>query len=360
MPKLRQLEVNRQDLAQTRVLDADMPELAPGQVRMRVERFALTANTMTYALTGDLLGYWNFFPGPDPGWGRVPAMGWAELVASRHPDLPVGGRYYGWFPMASHVDFQASPTAEGFRDDGGHRQGHAPIYRAYTETARDPLYEAGADAESRHALLRGLMQTAFLADEALADRQYHGASSVLVTSASSKTAIAFAERASLRPGLRVIGLTSPGNREFVASLSCYEEVVTYPDVSSIDAAQPSVIVDMAGDTGLLARLHAHLGAGLRHSMAIGRSHHDAPRQQIAGEIQPEFFFAPTQAQTLLKRWGSARYFASVAEALAAHVAGSRKWLQIEAVRGAGAIEQAWQELHAGRVAPSRGLIACFE
>ena len=66
----------------------------------------------------------------DPAtWGRVPAMGWAEIVESANPDLPIGGRYYGWFPMATSVTFTATATRDGFRDDGAHRQSHAPVYR---------------------------------------------------------------------------------------------------------------------------------------------------------------------------------------------------------------------------------------
>ena len=87
------LHVNRGSHGTTRVTEAEMPPLAPGQVRLRVERFALTANTVTYATTGDLLGYWDFFPTGDPGWGCVPAMGWADVVESRHPDVSTGGRY---------------------------------------------------------------------------------------------------------------------------------------------------------------------------------------------------------------------------------------------------------------------------
>ena len=45
-----------------------MPDLAEGQVRFRIERFAVTANTVTYATVGDTLGYWDFFrPGRQAG-----------------------------------------------------------------------------------------------------------------------------------------------------------------------------------------------------------------------------------------------------------------------------------------------------
>ncbi|MDH4311461.1 MAG: DUF2855 family protein, partial [Gammaproteobacteria bacterium] len=78
------LQVNRGSHGETRVVESEMAPLAAGQVRFRIERFALTANTVTYATTGDTLGYWDFFPTGEPAWGCVPAMGWAEVVESRH------------------------------------------------------------------------------------------------------------------------------------------------------------------------------------------------------------------------------------------------------------------------------------
>ena len=48
-----------------------MPDapLASGQVRLRVEHFALTANNITYAAFGAAMNYWQFFPTDDDGWG---------------------------------------------------------------------------------------------------------------------------------------------------------------------------------------------------------------------------------------------------------------------------------------------------
>ena len=120
------LQVDRSRHAQSRLHESELPPLTPGRVRFRVDRFAVTANTVTYAVVGDVLGYWDFFPTGEPGWGCVPAMGWAEVVASTHPDIPTGGRYYGWFPMARYVDMTVTPSADGLRDDGPHRSAHAP------------------------------------------------------------------------------------------------------------------------------------------------------------------------------------------------------------------------------------------
>jgi hypothetical protein len=65
-------------------------------------------------------------------------MGWADVVESANPDIAVGGRYYGWFPMARSIVMTAAATPEGMRDDGEHRLAHAAIYRSYARTALDP------------------------------------------------------------------------------------------------------------------------------------------------------------------------------------------------------------------------------
>ena len=152
----RVLEIRRTSIGDAEVHDEPIHELADGQIRLRIDRFAVTANNVSYAGAGDMLGYWDFFPSSDPTtWGRVPAVGYAEIVESRNADLPVGGRYHGWFPMAETVVFTATATSDGFRDDGAHRQAHAPIYRSYTRTDLDPLHDDRPDGEDRHAPAAG-------------------------------------------------------------------------------------------------------------------------------------------------------------------------------------------------------------
>ncbi len=352
------LEIDRRDLGATRLVEETLAPLAPGQVRLRVERYAVTANTVTYAVTGDVLGYWGFFPGRDPDWGRVPAMGWAEVVASAQPEIPVGGRYYGWFPMSRYVDVAATPAPEGFRDDGPHRAPHAPVYRSFVRTDRDPYYQPGADAEDRHALLRGLFITGFLADDFLDDQAWFGASRVLVLSASSKTAIGFAHCADARAGIEVIGVTSAANHAFTHALGCYDEVVTYEEIGSVPPGAPIVSVDMSGNGQVLERVHAHFGGQLRHSMAIGRSHHDAPpRSEGLPGPRPAFFFAPSQVKKRLQDWGVQGYQARTAESLRRFVDGSRRWLAVQHSSGPAAATAAWREAHAGALPPQAGRIA---
>ena len=349
------LQIDRARHGESRIHESDLPGLAPGQVRLRIERFAVTANTVTYATTGDVLGYWNFFPTGDPGWGCVPAMGWAEVVESQHPGIPAGSRYYGWYPMARYVDFTATPTADGFRDDGPHRAAHAPVYRAYVATDRDPFHEPGGDAEDRHALLRGLFITGWLAEDYFADNDWFGARRVLVLSASSKTAIGFARCADARTGIEVIGVTSQRNHAFTHSLGCYDEVLCYDDLGAVPSDSPIVSIDMAGNGPLLAAVHAHFGDQLRHSMAVGRSHHEAPPSAggLAGP-KPAFFFAPTQVKKRVQEWGLHGYQQRIASAVKEFVAWSRNWLQVQHSNGPMAAAATWREVHAGRVPPDVG------
>ncbi len=351
------LQVDRASHGESRVVAVDLPDLAHGQVRFRVERLALTANTVTYATVGDMLGYWDFFPTDDPGWGCVPAMGWAEVVESQHPDVSTGGRYYGWYPMARSVDMTVTPTTDGLRDEGLHRAAHAEVYRAYTATTHDPLHQAGTDGEDRHALLRGLFLTGWLAEDYFADNDWFGARRVLVLSASSKTAISFARCAAARSGITVIGVTSAGNQAFTQALGCYDEVVTYDDMAALETTTPIVLIDMAGSGPVLASAHAHFGDQLRHSMAIGRSHHEDPARvaSMSGPT-PEFFFAPTQVKKRVDDWGPRDYQERVATALSTFVAWSSKWLHVQQSRGAEAATAMWSEVHAGRVTPDTGHI----
>jgi hypothetical protein len=369
------LEIRRTSIGEAEVHEEPITELQDGQIRLRVDRFAVTANNVSYAGAGDLLGYWDFFPSSDPStWGRVPAVGYGEIVESCNADLPVGGRFHGWFPMAETVTFTATATRDGFRDDGDHRQAHAPIYRSYTRTDADPFHDDAPDGEDRHALLRVLLLTGFLADEFFADSggatadgaaPFFGAEQVVVLSASSKTAIGFSQRAAQRDGLAVIGLTSAGNAEFVRSLGFYDTVVTYDEIDDPDtgvALVDSVVIDMAGNPNVLAAVHQRLGDRVTYSMMIGRSHHDAVPTAATGSLpgaSPRFFFAPTELDRLVTGWGAAEYRRRTTEATREFIDASRAWMTIDQRRGPGGPSAAWSSVYAGEVPPSVGVVASF-
>lgn len=346
-------QINRSAIRETRFVDHGSRVLDAGEVRFSVDHFALTSNNVTYAVAGDMLDYWGFFPAELP-WGHVPAMGYGEVVESANPDVEPGMRCFGFFPMADEHVLAAKATDAGLLDVGAHRANHAPAYRQFADVTKDPTYDA--EREAHVALLRGLFLTGWLAEDLLFDNDNFGAEATIITSASSKTSIALGWTVQQRGGLSV-GLTSERNREFVEGLGCYSEVVTYDDIGAIDAARRSVVVDMAGNGQLLADVHNHFGGELAHSMAIGGSHWESfgDRPEMAGP-NPEFFFAPTQIEKRNADWGAGEPMRRVGEAFADYVRFTDDWLEIDQGAGTEALESAWNGLVAGEIAPTTGIM----
>ena len=72
----QRLLIDRHDLRSTRWDEAPARALADGEVRFRIDRFALTANNITYAAFGDAMHYRDFFPSGDAASGCLPV--WAS------------------------------------------------------------------------------------------------------------------------------------------------------------------------------------------------------------------------------------------------------------------------------------------
>jgi hypothetical protein len=98
--------VSKDRLAETRLSATAPRPLAAGQMRLRIEKFALTANNITYAAFGKAMSYWDFYPSAEAGWGCIPVWGFATVSESLCPDIVVGERFYGYYPMSSEVILQ--------------------------------------------------------------------------------------------------------------------------------------------------------------------------------------------------------------------------------------------------------------
>lgn len=356
--QINSLWVKKSELSQSEWHSLPLPELAGGAVLLAVEKYALTANNITYATVGDGFGYWNFFPVDDAQWGIVPVWGFAKVVQSNHPDIAVGERVYGYLPMASHlVVAPGNITDAGFVDSAEHRQGLAIIYNQYHRLGTD----AGKGEEER-ALYQPLFTTSFLIEDFMRKDDWYGAKALLLTSASSKTALGLAMTArNLSPGIRRIGLTSQGNRDFVEKTGLYDQVLTYDDLEKADRDQPIVSVDFAGNSKLLAAIHGHWDGNLKFSSLVGATH--IAGRDGTGDLKgpkPVLFFAPTAAQSLIQEVGPAVFRAMVDEQFAAFVDGIASHLSIEHLSGKEALQSAYLEMLAGKVAPDRGLICAFD
>jgi hypothetical protein len=309
-------ELNRKDLHESRFVVGDPPSPEDGEALLRIESFGLTSNNITYAVFGEAMNYWAFFPASDPGWGKLNVWGYAHVEHSRHPDLAQGMRVYGYLPCSSHLLVIPDRVNEkGFVDAAPHRAMLPSAYQGYRDVEADPVYSP--DREAKHILFFPLFFTSFLIHDFLADENFFGADTIVISSASSKTAIIAAYLLAKREGIDTVGLTSPGNREFVEGLDVYDTVHLYDDVTQLPGER-AVYVDISSDGAVRTDVHARYGNRLAHSAAVGMTHW-TQMAQGASELHgpsPVFFFAPDRIKKRGVDWGTAKLDQNVADAWA--------------------------------------------
>lgn len=353
------IDVDRNDLATSRLNRTEGRELQPGEARLAIDAFALTSNNITYAVFGDGMKYWDFFPVNEGSWGRVPVWGFADVVESTISDVMVGERVYGYLPMGTELIVSPGRVDErGFTDRAAHRAPMAAAYNRYAKVVADPTYRR--DREAHQMVLWPLFMTSFMIDDYLGDKVLGDSSvrTVVLSSASSKTAIGAAHLLAQRSDIRVVGLTSPGNAEFVRSLGCYHDTVLYGDVENGSASWPegrAAYVDIAGNSAVTAGVHRIFEDDLVESTIVGGTHWDAPRAavELPGP-QPSFFFAPTQIAQRTKEWGRDGLDQRVGSAWDTFAGWTDEWLRFETTSGAEAVQARYHEMLAGHVDPRLG------
>ena len=357
----RVLEVDKTDLFHTRIAALPNRPLKSGEVRLLIDDFALTANNITYAVFGDAMNYWQFFPASSAGWGRVPVWGFATVDESMHDEIEVGERFYGYYPMATELVVAPERVREdGFTDSSSHREGLSIVYNRYTRISSDPAYRA--DYENQQMLFKPLFLTSFLIDDQLDELHFYGAEQVILSSASSKTAMALAWLLRKR-SIRVVALTSPASRAFVRNSQAYNDVVLYDDIAGSLEEIPSVFVDFAGAPETVRAVHERLGDLLKASIIVGATNWQASGagKKAAPLPGPErsFFFAPDQGEKRSQEWGPAEFSRRVSTELLSFYEPASRW--IKTVRGLGdeAISESYDRVLRGQALPSEGFILSF-
>ncbi len=353
-----QVHVRKGALTNAALAEVPLSPLGDGAVRLAVESFSVTANNVTYAVAGDSFRYWDFFPAPE-GSGIVPMWGHARVIESRHPDIVEGERVYGYLPMASHLDVipgRVSPS--GFTDMAEHRQPMSPVYNSYTRLAADPEHNPAREAE--RMIFGPLFRTGFLIEYFLRGADWFGAEQLVVTSASSKTALGLASVArQSSPGVKRIGLTSRGNAAFVEATGLYDAVVAYDDLERVPVLR-SVSVDFAGNAELLGRIHRYFEDALAHSALVGMTHIEARSTFGGGEAlpgpKPALFFAPDHAVAFFKAHGPEEGGKLVAAAWHEFLKAADGTVAIERLPGLAAARDTFAAMVAGQIDPAKGIV----
>jgi hypothetical protein len=332
--------------------------LAQGEALLKISRVAITTNNITYAAFGDAMQYWAFFPTNDDAWGHMPVWGFADVVASTVSGVAIGERFYGYFPIASHLIVAPQRvTARGFYDGAEHRKLLTSAYNQYTRCSQDAGYLP--QREDHQIVVRPLFLTSFMLADFLQDNAYFGARQLVVSSASSKTAYGTAFCLQGESDIELSALTSERNAAFVEGLGCYRQTTTYDALGSIRRDVPTLYVDFSGDESLREHVHHHFGDALVYDCFAGSAQNtNFLRDTDLPGPAPKFFFAPVQIKKRNADWGHALFnqnFNTAQRGFVERIADrARPWMRVVESRGYAAAQELIAKLHAGGADPREG------
>jgi uncharacterized protein DUF2855 len=359
-----EFQVNKSNFTQTRTVDdstinASTP-LSNNEVIVQIESFALTANNITYAVMGEKLKYWQFFPASDNEenqWGIIPVWGFACVVASKNKDVPVGEKLFGYFPPSSFL--KMTPTHINnlrFIDGSEHRANLPPAYNLYRRVSAEQGYDSRFD--NQRMLLFPLHITSYCLWDYIKDNEWFKAEQIIIISASSKTSIGLAfglhEDCSAP---RTIGMTSKGNRSFVQNIDLYDDVIEYGDLSKLDVNAKTLIVDMAGNAEQLKELESQLGDNLKYCIQVGLTHWDNAQATSPFNHAPsEMFFAPGQIQKRIGEWGVDAFEQASISYMTKAAVNCSNWLEFIHVDGLQHMGDYYSKVCNGQMPPEQGVI----
>lgn len=353
--------VKMDDLQQSKLVERTYSdELSSNQVLLEIDTFSFTSNNITYGVVGERMNYWKFFPITQAGYGILPAWGLANVILSNHPDIQVGQRFYGYYPMSSHLLVSGKHVGQiGFVDQAEHRQALPSIYNFYTNTAQDPAFTP--ETEALISIFRPLFITSFLIADHLAEQNFYQATHLLLTSASSKTAQALACQLADRKNkdhlnFKILGLTSRKNVAFVEQLGWYDQTINYDEIGQLNPNDTFVVIDFSGNHNTQFQLQQLLKDHLLYNCLVGL----VDWQHLSGESplpkKGEFFFAPVHAQKRQQQWGLERFQQQIGLAWQHFIDAIRSKILMKEYFGAQELAQLYADMLTRNIDPASGNI----
>ena len=62
MMNMQELLIDRDNYRNTKIIETKSRPLVDGEVRVAIDKYGLTANNVSYAVSGDMIGYWKYYP----------------------------------------------------------------------------------------------------------------------------------------------------------------------------------------------------------------------------------------------------------------------------------------------------------
>jgi hypothetical protein len=336
----------RDQLADREVRPREVVALRPGEVRLAVERLAITNSTACYArLVDSPMRFTEVFAAPD-GFSIAPAWGFARVAESRHPDVTVGSRYFGFLPMSTDHVITPDLVDGGLFDTTAARDFLHPWYRRYEAAEPGPL-------DDHRALLHPLFPASFNLAELVARQVAEGVTDVVISSASSKVAVGLARLLAERGQVRITGVT--GHESFVTRLGSFHTVLGYQELDGLPTGQRTMFIDLTNSVEFMQEVYQRLGTRLAATVLVGFTH---PRRESAPpaltDPVPQHFFAPAFEDEQIRSEGAEAYHRRYADAEATFIAEAPDWLRIGHGHGPAALDDALSAALAGKQPPDVG------
>ena len=357
---MTEFQTNKARFAEFKLADSLNKSIVDGEIKVRIDRFAFTANNITYAVLGERFKYWDFFPaaeGSSNNWGIIPVWGFADVIESRTAEVPVGDRLFGYFPPADElIMMPANVSKDKFIECSQHRSHLSVSYNSYRRVFAEPNYDQSFDNE--WMLLFVLHLTSFVIYDMLKRNDWFGAKQIIITSASSKTGTGLAYGlANDDAAPNVIALTSKRNYNIVESMRVYDDVFSYDTLNQVDAGTSTLIVDMSANAKMLGRLHDHLGENLKFTSNVGMTHWNERQQAKSINLgRSDVFFAPIQIQKLIKELGHYEFERRSMHYIMHSIVKSRDWLKVQELSGLNELANVYSGVCEGELTADKGLV----
>lgn len=241
----------------------------------------------------------------------------------------------------------------GFIDGTTHRKPLPPIYNFY---AKKP--ESFSDVEKGYySIIKPLFTTAFLNYLFLEEENFFEAEQILLTSASSKTALGIAYMLfsnKEQHGKKIIGLTSSKNKVFLQETGLYDQIFSYDELDNIPSLK-TTMVDLGGNIELLLKINNQLNEHLRFTSLIGLAD-----WKSAGDMKQvpnsKFFFAPDYATKLFQKLGPDVANEQINKTQENFTELAQNWIDLKFVHFEAGIKDLYLNMLDGKVDPSKGYV----
>lgn len=320
-------------------------DLDQGEIEVRIDLYALTANTATYSRLSDCpIPYRTYFTSPEAA-EVPPTWGIGTVTRSEHPDVAVGQRIFGYVPMATHHTMKVEDKNDRLVDvDAAHADMHE-WYRTYRKLgSRHP-------DEARWLNIWPVFPASFNLARTVVDHPAN-LDCALITSASSKTALGVASMLRTWSEIRTVGLTSSANLKHAQSTGVFDEVFTYEDQAGVEPGSRTALLDLTGNADLLTEVTRSHADNLSCTYLLGYTHPNARVHlpPLSGP-EPAVFFTPAREDELIKRRGREAHMREYLEAEARFVELSKTWFVSPTTRGREAAVEQYEDLMTNRPVP---------